>query len=107
MPIWRKSTASNPSGNCVEFAVLGPDEIGVRNSRDPDGPMLTFTRAEIDAWLAGTAAGEFDGYGQGTPRRHYLWMHGAEHPIGTLIRTPDGKVYFSEIKTDADREDES
>jgi hypothetical protein len=58
---WRKSRASNPSGNCVEVAVLpGGGEIAVRNSRYPGGPALVYTRAEVAAFLAGVRNGEFD-----------------------------------------------
>ena len=31
----------------------------MRNSRDPGGPALVFTRAEWDAFLAGARDGEF------------------------------------------------
>ena len=58
--IWRKSTASNPTGNCVELAVLDDGSVTVRNSRFPDGPHLTYTRAEIAAFLHGVQAGEFN-----------------------------------------------
>ena len=58
---WHKSNRSNPSGNCVELAVL-PDGAGValRNSRDPDGPALIYTVAEIEAFVRGAADGDFD-----------------------------------------------
>jgi hypothetical protein len=58
--VWRKSTASNPTGNCVELAELPNGGIAVRNSRSPRGPVLVYTRAEIAAFLAGVRAGEFD-----------------------------------------------
>lgn len=61
---WRKSTASNPSGNCVELAALSDGEIAMRNSRDPSGPVLVYTRAEIAAFLAGARRGEFDDLAQ-------------------------------------------
>jgi hypothetical protein len=55
---WRKSSYSNPSGNCVESAAL-TDGIAVRNSRFPDGPALVFTSAEWDAFLRGVKDGDF------------------------------------------------
>jgi hypothetical protein len=58
---WRKSGRSNPSGNCVELAVL-PDgtRIAVRNSRHPDGAALIYTKAEIEAFILGAKDGDFD-----------------------------------------------
>jgi hypothetical protein len=60
---WRKSRESNPSGNCVEVAELPDGSIAVRNSRDPHGPALVYTRAEVTAFLAGVRNGEFDDLG--------------------------------------------
>ncbi|HET8661647.1 MAG TPA: DUF397 domain-containing protein [Micromonosporaceae bacterium] len=58
---WRKSTRSNPSGNCVELATLPAGAgVAVRNSRDPNGPALVYTREEIAAFIAGVRDGEFD-----------------------------------------------
>ena len=57
---WLKSSASTAEGNCVELASLAGGEVGVRNSRDPRGPALVFTRKEIAALAAGVRAGEFD-----------------------------------------------
>ena len=57
---WRKATASNPSGACVEVAPLPGGDVAVRNSRHPSGPALVYTRAEIAAFLDGVRNGEFD-----------------------------------------------
>lgn len=57
---WRKSSASNPTGNCVELAELPDGGVAVRNSRHPAGPTLVYTRAEIAAFIHGVRAGEFD-----------------------------------------------
>ncbi|MET7879041.1 DUF397 domain-containing protein [Micromonospora profundi] len=45
---WRKSTRSGGNGgDCVEVAANLPGVVGVRDSKDPAGPVLTFTPA---AW---------------------------------------------------------
>jgi hypothetical protein len=57
---WRKSSISNSQGACVELAKLGSGEFAVRNSRNPEGPALIYTRAEIAALIEGVKMGEFD-----------------------------------------------
>jgi hypothetical protein len=37
-----------------------PDRVFVRDSKDPDGPVLTFRAREWEAFIAGAKAGEFD-----------------------------------------------
>ncbi len=58
--VWRKSGRSNPKGNCVELAQLGDGGIAVRNSRNPDGAALVYTRPEISAFIQGAKDGDFD-----------------------------------------------
>jgi Domain of unknown function (DUF397) len=57
---WRKSESS-VSGDCVEVAFVGQSVL-VRNSKDPAGPVLSFTHSEWTAFLAGARSGTFDGH---------------------------------------------
>ena len=50
-PRWRKSSLSLANGNCVEVASPYQGGIGVRDSTDPDGPLLRFTPHEWRAFL--------------------------------------------------------
>jgi len=57
---WRKSSYSGSNGGaCVEVASNLPDVIAVRDSKDPDGPRLVFSRGDWRAFLAGLQAGQF------------------------------------------------
>lgn len=56
---WRKSTFSGNGGDCVEVASNLPGIVAVRDSKDPDGPVLTFTADEWRAFISGARAGEF------------------------------------------------
>ena len=58
VPRWRKSTRST-SGACVEVAPQR-ESILMRDSKDPDGPRLTFDRESFAAFIAGVRNGEFD-----------------------------------------------
>ncbi|MEU7893534.1 DUF397 domain-containing protein [Nonomuraea sp. NPDC049152] len=57
--VWRKSSFSNISGECVEVARAGQARL-VRDSKQPDGAVLVFSLAEWKAFLAGVMNGEFD-----------------------------------------------
>ena len=63
-PKWVKSSLSFANGNCVEVADLAGGEIGVRNSRHPEGPVLRFTPDEWHAFIGGAHNGEFDNFGR-------------------------------------------
>jgi hypothetical protein len=58
---WRKSSYStSQGGGCVEIAQFPAAAIGVRDSKDPEGPNLLFTADEWRAFVAGMKAGQFD-----------------------------------------------
>jgi hypothetical protein len=61
--VWVRSSLSFSNGNCVEVTALPGGSVGVRNSRDPGGPVLAFTPGEWDAFLGGARRGEFDRFG--------------------------------------------
>ena len=62
-PAWIKSSLSYANGNCVEVSALEQGTVGVRNSRDREGPVLRFTPAEWRDFLGGVRLGEFDEFG--------------------------------------------
>jgi uncharacterized protein DUF397 len=56
-PRWVRSSFSFANGNCVEVAALPGGSVGIRDSRDPGGPVLRFTRAEWAAFLGAARRG--------------------------------------------------
>lgn len=56
--VWQRA-AEDTSEGAVEVAFVD-DLIGLRNSAEPEGPVLVFTKAEWDAFVAGAQDGEFD-----------------------------------------------
>ena len=58
---WRLAVGrGGQPGSGVELAKLPGGQIAVRNSADPDGPALIYTRAEIEALIGGAQDGDFD-----------------------------------------------
>lgn len=57
---WKKSTRSL-DGDCVEISANRVDGgARIRDSKDPEGPRLSFTQGEWRAFVDGVKAGEFD-----------------------------------------------
>lgn len=59
---FRKSSRSNGSngGACVEVADNLPGVVGVRDSKEPSGPVLSFASTTWAGFVAGVKAGTFD-----------------------------------------------
>ncbi|MFD8533099.1 DUF397 domain-containing protein [Streptosporangium canum] len=58
--LWRKSSYSGGSSdNCVEVATDFSGVVAVRDSKDPSGPVLTFTPAAWRDFLKGIRDGHF------------------------------------------------
>lgn len=56
---WHKSAQCGESGHCVEVAHTKNGTL-VRDSKNQNGPVLTFDKAEWQAFLAGAKNHEFD-----------------------------------------------
>ncbi|MEW2353348.1 DUF397 domain-containing protein [Spirillospora sp. NPDC029432] len=44
---WRKSSYSGQQGECVELASVPSSKVAVRDSVDPTGPVLTFSKRQL------------------------------------------------------------
>jgi uncharacterized protein DUF397 len=53
---WRKSSYSFSNGNCVEVRGLGA-VVEVRDSKNPQGPVLRLTHGQWQALLGGIRSG--------------------------------------------------
>lgn len=57
---WRRADGPGDTGQGrIEIAFVD-DLVGMRDSADPEGPVLVFTQAEWDAFVGGVTDGEFD-----------------------------------------------
>ncbi|MFD8703367.1 DUF397 domain-containing protein [Kitasatospora sp. NPDC059648] len=56
---WVKSSFSQQGGNCVEVAPGFRGVMPVRDSKDPEGPVLVFPAAAWKSFVAATVSGEF------------------------------------------------
>ena len=57
-PAWRAARLCD-GGGYIEIAMQG-DHVLVRRSTDPDGPHVTLTRDEWQAFVGGVKDGDFD-----------------------------------------------
>lgn len=58
--VWRKSNKSDTRPDqCVELTALH-HAVAVRDSKEPDGPKLAFTRADWSAFTQSVKSGTFD-----------------------------------------------
>lgn len=55
---WKKSSYSQGDGNCVEWKEEGDGSFLFRNSKDPNGPAVAYTRSEIEAFVLAVKDGE-------------------------------------------------
>jgi len=57
---WEAARHGEPQAAHAELATLPDGSIALRNSRDRDGLALVYTQAEVEAFIDGVKAGEFD-----------------------------------------------
>lgn len=57
---WRRSRyCEGANSTCVEVAV-GPGDVGVRDSKNPIGPVLVFSTEEWQTFVRSVREGEFE-----------------------------------------------
>ena len=57
---WKKSSFSSSGGGCVEVKLDGVGGLLVRDSKNPAGARLHFTKSEWEAFVSGVKVGEFE-----------------------------------------------
>jgi hypothetical protein len=57
---WRRARSSTHNGQCVEVASAS-GKIVIRDSKDPDGPILAYVPGVFRAFLDDARNREFDG----------------------------------------------
>lgn len=57
---WGKPWSGETGGNCVEAKRLTEGRVAIRQSTDPTGPALIYTREELVAFIDGAKNGLAD-----------------------------------------------
>ncbi|GHH83467.1 hypothetical protein GCM10018793_45620 [Streptomyces sulfonofaciens] len=57
---WHKPWSGTNGGSCVEAKRLPDGSVALRQSTDPHGPALVYSRHEITTFLAGVKSGAAD-----------------------------------------------
>ena len=57
---WQKPWSGTNGGSCVEAKRLPDGSVAFRQSRDPEGPALVYSRDEMIAFLRGAKSGQAD-----------------------------------------------
>ncbi|MFE1800428.1 DUF397 domain-containing protein [Streptomyces sp. NPDC059517] len=57
---WQKPWSGTNGGSCVEAKRLPDGSVALRQSKDPDGPALVYSRDEMISFLEGAKSGRAD-----------------------------------------------
>lgn len=58
--LWFKSSRSAGNGACVEVAFVRAGAVAMRDSKDPQSPVLRFPATSWQRFVADVRAGDFD-----------------------------------------------
>ncbi|MFI9722640.1 DUF397 domain-containing protein [Streptomyces sp. NPDC052396] len=57
---WHKPWSGGNGGSCVEAMRLRDGRVALRQSTDPEGPALIYTRHEMETFIRGAKDGQAD-----------------------------------------------